>query len=137
MSHATPQTLLVRGARVEGQDATDLLVRDGIIAETGTGLSHAGATVVDADGLVALPGLVDLHVHLREPGFEASETVLTGSRAAAAGGFTTVFAMPNTSPTADTAGVVEQELALGEAAGYVHVQPIGAVTVGPQAQRTA
>ncbi|MCI9858046.1 dihydroorotase [Microbacterium proteolyticum] len=137
MSHATPQTLLVRGARVEGQDATDLLVRDGVIAEAGTGLSHAGATVVDADGLIALPGLVDLHVHLREPGFEASETVLTGSRAAAAGGFTTVFAMPNTSPTADTAGVVEQELALGEAAGYVHVQPIGAVTVGQRGERLA
>ncbi|BAJ76501.1 dihydroorotase [Microbacterium testaceum StLB037] len=137
MSHATPQTLLVRGARVEGQDATDLIVKDGVIAETGTGLSHAGATVVDADGLIALPGLVDLHVHLREPGFEASETVLTGSRAAAAGGFTTVFAMPNTSPTADTAGVVEQELALGEAAGYVHVQPIGAVTVGQKGERLA
>lgn len=137
MSHATPQTLLVRGARVEGQDATDLLVRDGIIAETGSGLSHAGATVVDADGLLALPGLVDLHVHLREPGYEASETILTGSRAAAAGGFTTVFAMPNTSPVADTAGVVEQELALGEAAGYVHVQPIGAVTVGQKGERLA
>ncbi|MGN7968253.1 dihydroorotase [Microbacterium sp. 22296] len=137
MSHATPQTLLVRGARVEGQDATDLLVRDGVIAETGSGLSHTGATIVDADGLIALPGLVDLHVHLREPGFEASETVLTGSRAAAAGGFTTVFAMPNTSPTADTAGVVEQELALGEAAGYVHVQPIGAVTVGQKGERLA
>lgn len=137
MSHATPQTLLVRGARVEGQDATDLLVRDGVIAETGSGLSHAGATVVDADGLLALPGLVDLHVHLREPGYEASETILTGSRAAAAGGFTTVFAMPNTSPVADTAGVVEQELALGEAAGYVHVQPIGAVTVGQKGERLA
>lgn len=137
MSHATPQSFLVRGARVEGQDATDLLVRDGVIAETGSGLSHAGATVIDADGLIALPGLVDLHVHLREPGFEASETVLTGSRAAAAGGFTTVFAMPNTSPTADTAGVVEQELALGEAAGYVHVQPIGAVTVGQKGERLA
>ena len=137
MSHATPQTLLVRGARVEGQDATDLLVRDGVIAETGSGLSHAGATVVDADGLIALPGLVDLHVHLREPGYEASETILTGSRAAAAGGFTTVFAMPNTSPVADTAGVVEQELALGEAAGYVHVQPIGAVTVGQKGERLA
>jgi dihydroorotase len=63
--------------------------------------------------------------------------VLTGSRAAAAGGFTTVFAMPNTSPVADTAGVVEQELALGEAAGYVHVQPIGAVTVGQKGERLA
>ncbi len=137
MSDATPQNLLVRGARVEGRDATDLLVRDGVIAETGSGLSHAGATVVDADGLIALPGLVDLHVHLREPGYEASETILTGSRAAAAGGFTTVFAMPNTSPVADTAGVVEQELALGEAAGYVHVQPIGAVTVGQKGERLA
>ncbi|MDQ1177816.1 MULTISPECIES: dihydroorotase [unclassified Microbacterium] len=137
MSHATPQTLLVRGARIEGHDATDLLVRDGVVAETGSGLSHAGATVVDADGLIALPGLVDLHVHLREPGYEASETILTGSRAAAAGGFTTVFAMPNTSPVADTAGVVEQELALGEAAGYVHVQPIGAVTVGQKGERLA
>jgi dihydroorotase len=137
MSHAPSHTLLVRGARIEGQDATDLLVRDGVIAETGTGLSHAGATVVDADGLIALPGLVDLHVHLREPGYEASETVETGSRAAAAGGFTTVFAMPNTSPVADTAGVVEQELALGEAAGYVHVQPIGAVTVGQKGERLA
>ncbi|HOQ22795.1 MAG TPA: dihydroorotase, partial [Microbacterium sp.] len=107
------------------------------IAEIGTGLSHAGATVVDADGLIALPGLVDLHTHLREPGYEASETILTGSRAAAAGGFTTVFAMPNTSPVADTAGVVEQELALGEAAGYVHVQPIGAVTVGQKGERLA
>lgn len=137
MSDATPQTFLVRGARVEGRDAVDLLVRDGVIAETGSGLSHAGATVVDADGLIALPGLVDLHVHLREPGYEASETILTGSRAAAAGGFTTVFAMPNTSPVADTAGVVEQELALGEAAGYVHVQPIGAVTVGQRGERLA
>ncbi|WP_022877382.1 dihydroorotase, partial [Microbacterium sp. B19] len=137
MSHAPSHTLLVRGARIEGRDATDLLVRDGVIAETGTGLSHAGATVVDAEGLIALPGLVDLHVHLREPGYEASETVATGSRAAAAGGFTTVFAMPNTSPVADTAGVVEQELALGEAAGYVHVQPIGAVTVGQKGERLA
>lgn len=137
MSDATTQTLLVRGARVEGRNATDLLVKDGVIVETGSGLSHAGATVVDADGLIALPGLVDLHVHLREPGYEASETILTGSRAAAAGGFTTVFAMPNTSPVADTAGVVEQELALGEAAGYVHVQPIGAVTVGQKGERLA
>ncbi|WP_295788264.1 dihydroorotase [uncultured Microbacterium sp.] len=137
MSDATPQTFLVRGARVEGRDATDLLVKDGVIVETGSGLAHAGATVVDADGLIALPGLVDLHVHLREPGYEASETILTGSRAAAAGGFTTVFAMPNTSPVADTAGVVEQELALGEAAGFVHVQPIGAVTVGQKGERLA
>jgi dihydroorotase len=99
--------------------------------------SAAGARVIDADGLVALPGLVDLHTHLREPGYEASETVLSGTRAAAAGGFTAVFAMPNTSPVADSAGVVEQELALGEAAGYATVQPIGAVTVGQKGERLA
>jgi dihydroorotase len=128
---------LIRGARIEGGDVADIVVTDGVIEEVGAGLSRSGARVIDADGLVALRGLVDLHTHLREPGYEASETILTGSRAAAAGGFTTVFAMPNTSPVADTAGVVEQELALGEAAGYVHVQPIGAVTVGQRGERLA
>ncbi|OYC95109.1 dihydroorotase [Microbacterium sp. Yaish 1] len=131
------ESFLIRGARRAGGGAIDMVIVDGTIAEVGTGLSASGATVVDADGLIALPGLVDLHTHLREPGYEASETILTGSRAAAAGGFTTVFAMPNTSPVADTAGVVEQELALGEAAGYVHVQPIGAVTVGQKGERLA
>ncbi|WP_336632772.1 MULTISPECIES: dihydroorotase [unclassified Microbacterium] len=131
------ETYLVRGARIGAGERADLILEDGRIAQRGTGLSRVGATVVDADGLVALPGLVDLHTHLREPGYEASETILSGSRAAAAGGYTTVFAMPNTSPVADTAGVVEQELALGEAAGYVHVQPIGAVTVGQKGERLA
>ncbi len=131
------EATLIRGAQLSSGARVDLLLDDGRIAEVGTGLSRAGAREIDAEGLVALPGLVDLHTHLREPGFEASETILTGSRAAAAGGYTTVFAMPNTSPVADTAGVVEQELALGEAAGYVHVQPIGAVTVGQQGQRLA
>ena len=131
------EVLLFRGARVDGGDPADVLVEDGRIAELGSSLSRVGATVVDAEGLVVLPGLVDLHTHLREPGYEASETVLTGSRAAAAGGYTAVFAMPNTSPVADTAGVVEQELALGEAAGLVTVQPIGAVTVGQKGERLA
>ncbi|MGG7463419.1 dihydroorotase [Plantibacter sp. YIM 135347] len=130
-------TTLIVGAALADGTRTDLLVRDGRIAETGTGLSSAGATVVDADGLVALPGLVDLHTHLREPGYEQSETVLTGTRAAAAGGFTAVFAMANTSPVADTAGVVEQEQSLGEQAGYATVQPIGAVTVGLAGERLA
>jgi dihydroorotase len=88
------------------------------------------ARVVDAAGLQILPGLVDLHTHLREPGFEQSETILTGSQAAAAGGFTTVFPMANTLPVADNASVVELELARGREAGYVQVQPIGAVTAG-------
>ena len=131
------EVLLIAGARIEGGSAVDLIVEDGRIAEVGAGLSRAGATRIDADGLVALPGLVDLHTHLREPGYEASETILTGTRAAASGGFTAVFAMPNTSPVADTAGVVEQELALGEAAGYATVQPIGAVTVGQKGERLA
>jgi len=123
-------TILVKTARLADGATADILVVAGIVTELGQNLSATGATVIDADGLLALPGLVDLHTHLREPGFEQSETVLTGSRAAAIGGFTVVHAMANTSPVADTAGVVEQVQRLGEAAGYVTVRPIGAVTVG-------
>ena len=130
-------TILVKSATLADGTRTDLVVRDGVIAEIGAGLSAAGALVIDADGLTALPGLVDLHTHLREPGFEQSETVLTGSRAAAIGGFTAVHAMANTSPVADTAGVVEQVKALGDAAGYVTVRPIGAVTVGLAGEQLA
>ena len=121
---------LIKGATLPDGVRADILIADGRIADLGTNVTDAGATVIDADGLIALPGLVDLHTHLREPGYEQSETVLTGSQAAAIGGFTSVFAMANTSPVQDTAGVVEQVLALGESAGYVRVQPIGAVTVG-------
>lgn len=92
---------------------------------------------IDVAGLVALPGFVDLHTHLREPGFEQSETVLTGSQAAAMGGYTAVHPMANTHPVADTAGVVEQVKALGDEAGYVQVQPIGAVTVGLEGKQLA
>ncbi|WP_166864519.1 MULTISPECIES: dihydroorotase [unclassified Salinibacterium] len=127
--------LLITGARLPDGTTTDFVVADGRIAERGTGLSASGAQRIDADGLVALPGLVDLHTHLREPGFEASETVLTGTRAAAAGGFTAVFAMANTSPVADTAGVVEQVASLGAQYGYATVRPIGAVTVGLAGER--
>src|SRR5699024_3492827 len=98
--------------------------------------SSADVTV-DAAGLVALPGLVDLHTHLREPGYEQSETVRTGTRAAAAGGFTAVVAMANTLPVQDTAGGVEQVEARGRRAGYATVRPIGAVTVGLAGQRLA
>lgn len=121
---------LVRGARPLGGDPIDLLLRDGTVAEMGTGLAASGCEVVGADGLVALPGLVDLHTHLREPGREDAETVETGTAAGALGGYTAVFAMPNTEPAADTAGVVEQVRHLGEQAGHLDVQPIGAVTVG-------
>ena len=130
-------TLIVRGASLVDGRRVDMLVRDGLIVELGEGVSAAGATVIDADGLLALPGLVDLHTHLREPGFEQSETVLTGSRAAAIGGFTAVHAMANTSPVADTAGVVEQVGSLGARAGFVTVRPIGAVTVGLEGKQLA
>jgi dihydroorotase len=127
--------ILITGATLPDGTRTDLLIHEGVIAERGTGLSAAKATRIDADGLQALPGLVDLHTHLREPGFEQSETVLTGSRAAAAGGFTAVHAMANTSPVQDTAGVVEQVASLGAQHGYVTVRPVGAVTVGLAGER--
>jgi dihydroorotase len=130
-------TYLIKGVSVVGAEPTDLLVRDGIVAEAGRRLSARGAVTVDADGLVALPGLVDLHTHLREPGREDAETVESGSRAAALGGYTAVCAMANTSPVADTAGVVEQVWRLGREAGLVDVQPIGAVTVGLAGEQLA
>lgn len=121
--------LVLRGVRPYGEAPVDLVVAEGQIVE------HARAgrgygEVIDADGLIALPGLVDLHAHLREPGKEDAETVLTGSQAAALGGFTAVHAMANTDPVADTAGVVEQVWRLGQRAGLVDVRPVGAVTVG-------
>lgn len=133
------ETHVVRNARILGGEPADLVLRDGVIAEvTAAGAANAeGAIVVEAEGLIALPGLVDLHTHLREPGFEQSETVLTGSRAAAAGGYTAVFAMANTMPVQDTAGVVEQVQSLGERHGYVTVRPIGAVTAGLAGERLA
>jgi len=130
-------TYLIKGARPLGGDAADILVKDGRIASIGDSLTVPSAEVVDAAGLIALPGLVDLHTHLREPGREDAETVETGSRAAALGGFTAVHAMANTDPVADTAGVVEQVWRLGEQAGLVDVVPVGAVTVGLKGERLA
>jgi dihydroorotase len=130
-------TYLIKGARPLGGDPADILVKDGLIAAIGDSLSATGAEVVQADGLIALPGLVDLHTHLREPGREDAETVETGSRAAALGGFTAVHAMANTDPVADTAGVVEQVWRLGQEAGLVDVVPVGAVTVGLKGERLA
>lgn len=130
-------SVLIKGARPYGEDIADVLVRDGRIAAVGDSLAVPGADVVDATGLVALPGLVDLHTHLREPGREDAETVETGSRAAALGGYTAVHAMANTDPVADTAGVVEQVWRLGQEAGLVDVVPVGAVTVGLRGERLA
>jgi dihydroorotase len=128
---------LIKNVSVVGAKPTDLLIRDGVYASVGAGGDPTGAEVIDGTGLVALPGLVDLHTHLREPGREDAETVETGSRAATLGGYTAVFAMANTSPVADTAGVVEQVWRLGREAGLVDVQPIGAVTVGLAGERLA
>jgi dihydroorotase len=128
---------LITGASILDGDPTDLLLRDGAVAAVGDGLDADGAELVDATGLVALPGLVDLHTHLREPGREDAETVLTGTQAAAMGGYTAVHAMANTDPVADTAGVVEQVWRLGREAGYCDVYPVGAVTVGLGGERLA
>ncbi len=124
---------LIKNVSVVGAPPSDLLIRDGVYADG----DRTGAEVIDATGLVALPGLVDLHTHLREPGREDAETVETGSRSATLGGYTAVCAMANTSPVADTAGVVEQVWRLGREAGLVDVQPIGAVTVGLAGERLA
>jgi dihydroorotase len=130
--------LLLRGIRPYGAgDPVDLLVRDGVIVEIGSGVDGAGAEVIDGGGLVALPGLVDLHAHLREPGREDAETIATGSAAAALGGYTAVFAMANTDPVADTAVVVEYVYRRGREVGLVDVHPVGAVTAGLGGERLA
>jgi dihydroorotase len=129
--------LIIRGASILGADPTDIAIKDGLISQIGTDLPATDAPEIDGAGLLALPGLVDLHTHLREPGREDAETVLTGSQAAARGGFTCVHAMANTEPVADTAGVVEQVWRLGREGGYCDVPPIGAVTVGLRGERLA
>ena len=121
---------LIHNASILGGDTADVLVSDGMIAQIGQGLQAGDATVIEASGQILLPGLVDPHTHLREPGREDAETVETGTRAAAKGGFTAVHAMANSTPVADTAGVVEQVYELGRKAGWVDVRPVGAVTVG-------
>ena len=125
---------VIRGARLLGNDPVDIVLAGGVITAVGPGAAAdvTGHEEIDGEGLVALPGLVDLHTHVREPGREDAETVLTGSRAAARGGFTCVHAMANTEPVADTAGVVEQVWRLGREGGYCDVQPVGAMTVGLQ-----
>jgi len=128
---------LIKGARLLGGGAADLLVDGERIVEVGSLTKGAGTEVVDADGLVALPGLVDLHVHLREPGREDAETISTGAEAAAAGGFTAVLAMANTDPVTDTAEAAERVLDLGRATHLVDVQPVGAVTKGLRGEELA
>lgn len=128
-------SFVLKNVQLADGATTDIQVDGDKIIAIGANLS--AAETIDCTGLVALPGFVDLHTHLREPGFEQSETVLTGTQAAAMGGFTAVHAMANTSPVADTAGVVEQVAALGREAGYADVYPIGAVTVGLEGKQLA
>ncbi len=122
------------GATLPTGKKANIVVSEGLISAIG---NESKGVEIDVKGLIALPGFVDLHTHLREPGFEQSETILTGSMAAALGGYTAVHAMANTHPVADTAGVVEQVKTLGDEAGYVQVQPIGAVTVGLEGKQLA
>jgi dihydroorotase len=127
--------VLFRGARVvdpaAGMDAVaDVLVSGGVIEDVGPGIAAPGAEVVDVSGAVLGPGLVDLHVHLREPGREDEETIASGSAAAALGGFTAIQAMPNTDPVCDNAAVAEKVWGPGRAVGLVEVVPAGAITKG-------
>jgi dihydroorotase len=131
--------LLIKGADLIGAGRQNVLIRDGVITAIGT--LEAGSQTIDqtieADGLVALPGLVDIHTHLREPGREDAETVASGSAAAAIGGFTAILAMANTTPVTDTAEAAERVLDLGRLAGLVDVQPVGAVTKGLDGEELA
>ena len=128
---ARNSNFLLTGLTLPDGTASDLQIANGVITAIGKTLpNNSDYQVVDLQGSVVLPGLVDLHTHLREPGKEDAETVLSGSMAAAKGGYVAISAMANTSPVADTAGVVEQVYALGQSAGFVDVFPIGAVTQG-------
>ncbi len=131
--------ILLKNGSLKGEKNVDLVIENDKIKKIGpaNSLIEENAEVIDLSGLIILPGLVDLHTHLREPGREDAETIATGSAAAARGGFTAVHAMANTLPVADTAGVVEQVWNLGKNVGLVDVYPIGAVTVGLQGEKLA
>ena len=139
MAEARAGRVLLRGGTVvdrEGRRQADVLVEAGTVAAVGPGLTAEGATVLDCGGCWVGPGLVDLHTHLRQPGREEAETVETGSRAAALGGFTTVVAMPNTTPPIDSAAVVREVMALA-ATALCTVEVSGAITVGRAGEHLA
>lgn len=126
---------ILKGGSLPNGTKSDIAIKDGLISAIGTSLDASGSEIFDITNCVVLPGLVDLHTHLREPGREDAETVLSGSRAAVKGGFTAISAMANTSPVADTAGVVEQVFRLGQEAGLCDVFPVGAVTQGLEGEK--
>ena len=128
---------VIKNVSILGDVPCDIEVVDGVITAIAAANSLSGKHVIDGEGHILLPGLVDLHTHLREPGREDAETVDTGTQAAAQGGFTAVHAMANTSPVADTAGVVEQVWRLGQQAGHCDVFPVGAVTQGLKGESLA
>jgi len=123
------KTLIKSGTLADGRNC-DVLIEGGVIQAVAPSLTDTDALIFDASSMILISGLVDLHTHLREPGKEDSETVLTGSRAGVKGGYVALSAMANTSPVADTAGVVEQVYRLGKSAGLLDVFPVGAVTQG-------
>jgi dihydroorotase len=134
--------ILLKGGRVVDpaqrlDGPRDVLLEDGRVAAVAAKLSRRGATVIDAEGLVICPGFIDLHVHLREPGREDKETIATGTRAAAAGGFTAVCAMPNTAPVNDNSGITRFILDRARSEGVVRVYPIGAITRGSRGEELA
>ena len=133
-TNATGAFVLRNGRVVDpraGRDeVTDVRIEDGRVRAIGTGLDLSGAEAIECDGLLVVPGLVDLHAHLREPGFEHKETIETGTRAAAVGGYTAVAAMANTQPVADHAAIVHEIRDLAAAAGLCDVFPVGAITKG-------
>src|SRR6516225_11376259 len=136
-------TLLIKNGRVidpaSGRDAiADVWIEDGKVRAVGPGLEVSEVSeFFDATGLVVAPGFIDMHVHLREPGFEHAETIETGSRAAAAGGFATICPMPNTAPVNDSATVTSYIVGRARQHGIVNVLPIGAITKGSQGEQLA
>src|SRR5215475_2836714 len=134
--------LLIKNGRVidpaAGRDGiADVWIENGLVKGVGANLTAADATVFDASGLIVAPGFIDMHVHLREPGFEHAETIESGSRAAAAGGFTSICAMPNTKPVNDSATVTSYIVERARRAAVVNVFPIGAITKGSAGEELA